>query len=223
MEEMLARLERDSRPDTWARPSKGSRAQPRASTKNARHEGPIARSPSGRTEPGRMQPNQADGDPTTRRKTATRPSTQGMLEPRRKAEILRGTKGRQLLSQGKTSERRSAAASERRRSAAREQSKSGAEAGKKGQDRSRQRRHRRRAAQAVRSRDSAQAELAEAKTNQKAIADELQKMLDSLSEFETYRGVVKDAQELLKQHEQTMKQTAEAADKPERWASRSTR
>ena len=40
-------------------------------------------------------------------------------------------------------------------------------------------------------------------------------MLDSLSEFETYRGVVKDAQELLKQHEQTMKQTAEAAAKPE--------
>ena len=40
-------------------------------------------------------------------------------------------------------------------------------------------------------------------------------MLDGLSEFETYRGVVKDAQELLKQHEQTMKQTAEAAAKPE--------
>ena len=59
------------------------------------------------------------------------------------------------------------------------------------------------------------AELAEAKTNQKAIADELQKMLDGLSEFETYRGVVKDAQELLKQQEQTMKQTAETADKPE--------
>ena len=63
--------------------------------------------------------------------------------------------------------------------------------------------------------NSAKAELAEAKTNQKAIADELQKMLDGLSEFETYRGVVKDAQELLKQHEQTMKQTAEIADKPE--------
>ena len=63
--------------------------------------------------------------------------------------------------------------------------------------------------------DSAKAALAEAKTNQKAIADELQKMLDGLSEFETYRGVVKDAQELLKQQEQTMKQTAEAADKPE--------
>ncbi|MFI5459268.1 MAG: DUF4175 domain-containing protein, partial [Isosphaerales bacterium] len=63
--------------------------------------------------------------------------------------------------------------------------------------------------------DPARSALAEAKTNQKAIADELQKMLDGLSEFETYRGVVKDAQELLKQHEQTMKQTTEAAAKPE--------
>ena len=40
-------------------------------------------------------------------------------------------------------------------------------------------------------------------------------MLDGLSEFETYRGVVKDAQELLKQHEQTMKQTDEVAARPE--------
>jgi hypothetical protein len=63
--------------------------------------------------------------------------------------------------------------------------------------------------------EATQLALAESKKNQKAIADELQKMLDGLSEFETYRGVVKDAQELLKQHEQTMKQTDEAADKPE--------
>ena len=64
--------------------------------------------------------------------------------------------------------------------------------------------------------DATQLALAESKTNQKAIADELQKMLDNMSEFETYRGVVKDAQELLKQqHEQTMKQTDEAAAKPE--------
>ncbi len=63
--------------------------------------------------------------------------------------------------------------------------------------------------------ESAKGELAQAKTNQKAIADELQKMLDSLSEFETYRGLVKDAQELLKQQEQAMKQTAEAADRAE--------
>jgi hypothetical protein len=57
--------------------------------------------------------------------------------------------------------------------------------------------------------------LAEAKTNQKSIADELQKMLDNLSEFETYRGVVKDAQELVKQQEQAMKQSAEVAARPE--------
>ena len=31
-------------------------------------------------------------------------------------------------------------------------------------------------------------------------------MLDGLSEFETYRGVVKDAQNLLKKQEETMKQ-----------------
>jgi hypothetical protein len=63
--------------------------------------------------------------------------------------------------------------------------------------------------------EATQLALAESKKNQKAIADELQKMLDGLSEFETYRGVVKDAQELLKQHEQTMKQTDEAAEKAE--------
>ena len=63
--------------------------------------------------------------------------------------------------------------------------------------------------------DSARKSLAEAKTNQKAIADELQKMLDGLSEFETYRGVVKDAQSLLKKQEETMKQSADAATKPD--------
>src|SRR5262249_56334968 len=63
--------------------------------------------------------------------------------------------------------------------------------------------------------DIAKQSLAEAKTNQKAIADELQKMLDGLSEFETYRGVVKDAQGLLKKQEQAMKQTAEVASRPE--------
>jgi len=57
--------------------------------------------------------------------------------------------------------------------------------------------------------------LADASKNQKAIADELEKMLAGLSEFETYRGVVKDAQELLKQQEQTMKQSAEAATRPD--------
>lgn len=63
--------------------------------------------------------------------------------------------------------------------------------------------------------ESARAELKESQENQKAIAGELQKMLDSMSEFETYRGVVKDAQDVLKKHEQTMKQTAEAAGKPD--------
>jgi hypothetical protein len=57
--------------------------------------------------------------------------------------------------------------------------------------------------------------LGDAKKNQQAIADELQKMLDGMGEFETYRGVVKDAQELLKQQEQTMKETAEVASRPD--------
>jgi len=57
--------------------------------------------------------------------------------------------------------------------------------------------------------------LSESKTNQKGISDELQKMLDGLSEFETYRGVVKDAQNLLKEHEQVIKQTTEASAKPD--------
>ena len=57
--------------------------------------------------------------------------------------------------------------------------------------------------------------LAETKQNQKAITGELQKMLDGLSEFETYRGVIKDAQNLLKEHEQVIKQTDEASAKPD--------
>ena len=63
--------------------------------------------------------------------------------------------------------------------------------------------------------DAAKQSLAEAQTHQKAISDELKKMLDGLSEFETYRGIVQDAQDLLKQHEQTMKQTDEASGRPE--------
>ncbi|MCA1686379.1 MAG: DUF4175 domain-containing protein, partial [Planctomycetia bacterium] len=63
--------------------------------------------------------------------------------------------------------------------------------------------------------DAAKEALAEAQTNQKAISEELKKMLDGLGEFETYRGVVKDAEKLLKEHEQVMKQTSEAAAKPE--------
>jgi hypothetical protein len=60
-----------------------------------------------------------------------------------------------------------------------------------------------------------QTALKESETNQKAIADELQKMLDGLSEFETYRGVVKDAQNLLKAQEETMKRAADAAARPD--------
>jgi hypothetical protein len=63
--------------------------------------------------------------------------------------------------------------------------------------------------------DAAKDSLAEAQTNQKAIAEELQKMLDGLSEFETFRGVVKDAQNLLGKQEQVMKQSSEAASKPD--------
>jgi len=76
------------------------------------------------------------------------------------------------------------------------------------------------AAQPPKRPDGAPMELArnaldDAKKNQKAIADELQKMLDGLSEFETYRGVVKDAQGLLKKQEEMIKQTAEAATRPD--------
>ncbi len=55
--------------------------------------------------------------------------------------------------------------------------------------------------------------LAQAEKDQKAIADELQKMRDSLGEFETYKGVVNDAKKLLKDHEEAMKAANEAANK----------
>jgi hypothetical protein len=57
--------------------------------------------------------------------------------------------------------------------------------------------------------------LVEAEKNQKAIVDELQKMVAALNEFDTYRGVVKDAKSLLQQHEEGMKKTAEAATRPD--------
>jgi hypothetical protein len=57
--------------------------------------------------------------------------------------------------------------------------------------------------------------LREAETNQKAIAEGLERMLENLSEFETYRGVVKDAQSLLRGQEQAMKQAADTASKPD--------
>ncbi|WP_435005247.1 DUF4175 family protein [Tundrisphaera lichenicola] len=57
--------------------------------------------------------------------------------------------------------------------------------------------------------------LAEAEKNQKAIVDELENMLGELSQFDTVRSAVKDAKELLGQQEQAMKESAEAAGKPE--------
>ena len=57
--------------------------------------------------------------------------------------------------------------------------------------------------------------LGEAQENQKAIAEELKKMLEGLSEFETFRGVGEDVKNTLKEHEQVMKQSADLASKPE--------
>ena len=71
------------------------------------------------------------------------------------------------------------------------------------------------AADAGKAADPVKEALAEAQTNQKAIADELQKMLDGLSEFETSNGLIKDAKNLLKEQEQVIKQSAEAGSKPE--------
>src|SRR5262249_37978988 len=63
--------------------------------------------------------------------------------------------------------------------------------------------------------EAAKASLADARENQKAIADELQKMLDGLSEFETHREAVNEAKDLLKRQEEALKQSAEAAAKPD--------
>ncbi len=53
--------------------------------------------------------------------------------------------------------------------------------------------------------------LAEAEKNQKAIVDELEKMLNGLSQFDTVRTAVKEAKGLLEQQEAAIKQAAEAA------------
>ncbi|MBX6312506.1 MAG: DUF4175 domain-containing protein [Isosphaeraceae bacterium] len=63
--------------------------------------------------------------------------------------------------------------------------------------------------------EAAKNALAEAGEQQKAIADELARMLESLKEFDTFRGVVSDAKKLLKEHEELMKQAADAAKNPE--------
>ncbi len=54
--------------------------------------------------------------------------------------------------------------------------------------------------------------LGQADKNQKAIADELQKMLDSLSRFDTQTQVVRDIQQAIKSQEQVMKETAAAGE-----------
>lgn len=57
--------------------------------------------------------------------------------------------------------------------------------------------------------------LNEAKENQKAIADELTKMLDGLAGFETFSGVVREAKSLVKAQDEAIKKAAEAASKPD--------
>ncbi len=57
--------------------------------------------------------------------------------------------------------------------------------------------------------------LAEAERNQKAIVDELEKMLAGLSQFDTIQTAGKEAKALLQKQEQAMKQAAEAASKPD--------
>ncbi|CAN5849919.1 hypothetical protein BH23PLA1_BH23PLA1_06310 [soil metagenome] len=57
--------------------------------------------------------------------------------------------------------------------------------------------------------------LAEAEENQQAIAEELERMLSGLEQFETLKGVTQDAEKLLDRQEQALKESAEAVDDPE--------
>ncbi len=59
------------------------------------------------------------------------------------------------------------------------------------------------------------AALAEAEKNQKAIVDELQDMLAGLSRFDEVKDALKDAKSTLRQQEELMKESAEAAGKPD--------
>ena len=59
------------------------------------------------------------------------------------------------------------------------------------------------------------AALADAEKNQKAIVDELQNMLAGMSRFDEVKDAAKDAKALLKQQEQSIKDAAEAASKPD--------
>ncbi len=57
--------------------------------------------------------------------------------------------------------------------------------------------------------------LDEAQENQQAIADELEKMLEGLSQFETLRGVTQEAEKLLERQDAALKESAAAAARPE--------
>ncbi len=63
--------------------------------------------------------------------------------------------------------------------------------------------------------EQTKAELAQAGENQKAIADELRRMLDNMKEFETYRGAVQDAKKILQDQQEAMKSAAEMAAQPD--------
>ena len=123
----------------------------------------------------------------------------------------KGQEGAQSKSQSGAQSKSQSGAQSKSQSGAQSKSQAGSEAGESAPEKAKPSESPKANDQADPTREA----LAEAKTNQKAIADQLQKMLDSLGEFETYRGVVKDAQELLKQQEQAMKQTAEVASRPE--------
>jgi hypothetical protein len=59
---------------------------------------------------------------------------------------------------------------------------------------------------------SPRAELSRAARDQSAIAEELQRMLDSLGEFETYRGMVQEAKNLLKEQREAAEAAARTAE-----------
>lgn len=60
-----------------------------------------------------------------------------------------------------------------------------------------------------------QDDLAQAGENQQAIAEELQKMLDGLGQFENIRSMTQEGEKLLRRQEEAQKQSAAAAAKPD--------
>lgn len=63
--------------------------------------------------------------------------------------------------------------------------------------------------------DQAKTALANAEDNQTAIVEELRKMLDGLSEFNSIREMVREAERLLKNQEEAIKQSTAAATRPD--------